>query len=347
MGFAMTPAPTSKSADSAATGGDLPPPTVRYRGETRPVALFVMGMARSGTSALTRVLSLCGSTLPAGMCGADGNNPRGYWEPRAAIMLNETILRRHDSNWYDPTMRMQEECAFGAGEKAACIAEIAAYLGTLPAAPLVVIKEPRITALSELWFEAARQVGFDVAAVIAVRHPQEVVASAAKYVQTSPELSSALWLKYNLLAERHTRGMPRVFVDYANLLDDWHREMKRIATTLEIDLDTAEEGAIEEFLTPDLRRQRYCGPVADHFGTDWISAVYEALRGAAQDDPLNASTLDRVFESYQASERDFRMAFTEFHSRTNSVVRRVFRPFIVKPILEIAAMVHRRRGAWA
>ncbi|MCA2265733.1 hypothetical protein A5626_07725 [Mycobacterium marseillense] len=304
-------------------------------------------MARSGTSALTRVLSLCGSTLPAGMCGADGNNPRGYWEPRAAIMLNETIMRRHDSNWYDPTLRLQEERAFGAEEKAACIAEIAAYLGTLPAAPLVVIKEPRITALSSLWFEAARQVGFDLAAVISVRHPQEVVASAAKYVDTSPELSSALWLKYNLLAERHTRGMPRVFVDYGNLLEDWHREVKRIAAALEIDLDTADESAIEEFLTPELRRQRYVGPVADHFGADWISAVYEALRGAAQDDPLHVATLDRVFESYQAAERDFRMAFTDFHARTNSMLRRVFRPFIVKRILEVAALVHRRRGAWA
>lgn len=165
------------------------------------------------------------------------------------------------------------------------IAEIAAYLGTLPAAPLVVIKEPRITALSGLWFEAARQVGFDIAAVIAVRHPQEVVASAAKYVDTSPELSSALWLKYNLLAERHTRGIPRVFVDYGNLLGDWHREVKRVAAALEIDLDTVDESAVEEFLTPELRRQRYGGPVADHFGADWVSAVYEALHGAAQDNP--------------------------------------------------------------
>lgn len=65
----------------------------------------------------------------------------------------------------------------------------------------------------------------------------------------------ALWLKYNLVAERHTRDMPHEFVDYANLLNDWHRKMKRIATTLEIDLDTAEESAIEEFLTPDHRRQ--------------------------------------------------------------------------------------------
>ena len=100
-------------------------------------------MARSGTSALTRVLSLCGGTLPAGMVGANAGNPRGYWEPRAATYLNEAILRRHGSAWYDPSLRLQEEGAFDAEEKAACIAKIGAYLTTLPAAPLVVIKDPR------------------------------------------------------------------------------------------------------------------------------------------------------------------------------------------------------------
>lgn len=343
----MVLTPTSRSDESAADVADLPEHPVRSGNAVRPVALFVLGMARSGTSAITRVLSLCGSTLPAGMSGADKNNPRGYWEPRAAIMLNETIMRRHHSNWYDPTLRLEEEWAFGAEEKAAYIAKIAAYLRTVPTAPLVVIKEPRITALSGLWFEAARQVGFDIAAVIAVRHPHEVIASAAKYVKTNPELSSALWLKYNLLAERRTRGIPRVFVDYANLLDDWRREVKRIATTLQIDLDTANESAIEEFLTPELRRQRHGGPAADLFGADWISAVYDALCAAARDYPVQVSTLDRVFESYRASERDFRLVFTEFHAHTNSMLRRVFRPFIVKPIFEVAAMAHRNRGAWA
>jgi hypothetical protein len=346
-GFALTCTRTGQPGESAAIFTDLPEHPARSGRANRPVAVFVLGMARSGTSALTRVLSLCGSSLPAGMCGADGNNPRGYWEPRAAIVLNETILRRNDSNWYDPTLRLQEEDAFDAAEKADCMAEIAVYLATLPAAPLVVIKEPRITALSGLWFEAARLAGFDVAIVIAVRHPQEVVASAAKYARISPELCSALWLKYNLLAERHTRGLPRVFVDYANLLDDWHREMKRISATLEIALDTAQEGTIERFLTSDLRRQRHCGPVTDLFGADWISAVYEALRVAAQDDALDVSTLDRVFESYRATERDFHKAFTEFDARTNSTLRWVFRPFLVRWILEVAAIVHRRRGPWA
>lgn len=113
---------------------------VRSGGRSRPVALFVLGTQRSGTSALTRVLSMCGGTLPSGMCGSDAGNPSGYWEPRDAIMLNETILRRHGSHWCDPTLRLQEEGAFDAGEKSAHIAKIAAYLTRLPAAPLLVIK---------------------------------------------------------------------------------------------------------------------------------------------------------------------------------------------------------------
>jgi hypothetical protein len=65
---------------------------------SRPVLLFVLGMGRSGTSALTRVLSLCGAALPPGMLGADAGNPRGYWEPRAALGINERFLYRHGSS---------------------------------------------------------------------------------------------------------------------------------------------------------------------------------------------------------------------------------------------------------
>ena len=94
-------------------------------------------------------------------------------------LLNEAILQRHRSSGYDPSLRLQEE-GFDANEKAACIDEIRSYLTTMPAAPLVVIKDPRITLLTDLWFEAARSAGFDVAVVIAVRHPQEVIESVAK-----------------------------------------------------------------------------------------------------------------------------------------------------------------------
>ena len=94
----------------------------------------------------------------------------------------------------DPSLRLQEEGAFAAEEKAACVAKIRAFLTTLPAAPLVVIKDPRIKVLSGVSFEAARLAGFDIVAVIAVRHPQEVIASVAAS-RASPKFSSALSLK--------------------------------------------------------------------------------------------------------------------------------------------------------
>ena len=43
----------------------------------------------------------------------------------------------------------------------------------------MLIKDPQITVLSGVWFEAARVAGLDIAAVIAVRHPQEVITSQA------------------------------------------------------------------------------------------------------------------------------------------------------------------------
>jgi hypothetical protein len=53
--------------------------------------LFVLGMARSGTSAMTRIVALSGAALPPGMIGAARGNPRGFWEPRQAHYLNEKI----------------------------------------------------------------------------------------------------------------------------------------------------------------------------------------------------------------------------------------------------------------
>ncbi|OBI46553.1 hypothetical protein A5707_21000 [Mycobacterium kyorinense] len=304
-----------------------------------------MGAPRSGTSAVTRVLSLCGAALPTGMAGADRNNPRGYWEPRASLHINNSILHRNGSTTFDTSLHLQDEGGFDAQEKARCVAEIGSFLSTLPAAPLVVIKDPRITLLSGLWFEAARTAGFDVAAVIPVRHPQEVIASGAAALLTAPDLATALWLKFNLLSERDTRGLPRVFVDYASFLEDWRREIKRISVALAIDLDARDEGAIEEFLTPDLHRQQHGGAVTEPFGTDWISVTYDALCAATRDEPWDQATLDRVLEAYRASERGYRAVFE--NAQQLHKIYRFMPPRFLKLRNGIVAMAHRRRGTWA
>ena len=272
-------------------------------------------MGRSGTSALARTLSLCGGALPATLLGSDDGNQKGYWEPQDALHLNERFLTRHGSTWFDPTLRLHGEVSFRDRRRDAYLEEIRTFLRELPPAPLHIIKEPRITALSDFWFDAARQVGFRVTAAVPVRHPQEVSASLVARYQMSSELATALWLKYNLLAERQSRGLPRVFVEYSNLLRDWRAEVARIEAALSIDLSARNEAAIDDFLSTDLRRQRHGTGISEVFGNPWNSRVYTALSAASRDEPLDTDALDAMFDSYRTCEHAFRVSLDEFRTR--------------------------------
>lgn len=285
----------------------------------RAMIVLVFGMGRSGSSALARVLSLCGCGLPAELVGATEANPLGHWEPHDALSLNEAFLCAHHASWFDPTLRLQGEVAIDLRQRTAFIEMIKEFLRSVPGAPLIVIKEPRITALSEYWFAAMRELGLSVGVVIPVRHPEEVVASLKARDGASRELSSALWLKYNLLAERQSRGTSRVFVDYLKLLTDWRAEVSRISAALSIDLSARDESAIEDFLRHDLRRQRHSERVTEAFGPPWLSRVYATLVAAARDEPLDTGALDEVFEAYRTCERTFRVAQQDFAGRRDSV----------------------------
>jgi hypothetical protein len=47
--------------------------------------LFVLGMHRSGTSAVTRSFAEAGWHVPDGLLAATDDNPSGYWEPRRMV----------------------------------------------------------------------------------------------------------------------------------------------------------------------------------------------------------------------------------------------------------------------
>jgi hypothetical protein len=87
--------------------------------------------------------------------------------------------------------------------------------------------------------------------------------------------------------------------------------------------------------------------VTERFGTHWISTVHDALCAAGRDEPVDESALDGVYESYRASEHDFRTASEEFRRRTSNLRSQVLRPAITKPMIELAAMANRRKGTWA
>jgi hypothetical protein len=273
--------------------------------------ILVLGMGRSGTSAITRVLSLCGGSLPDPLLGPNDGNPTGHWEPLDALKLNQAFLRRCGSNWYDPRLLQPDQIAADASENRVFVDRIASFLdchaGSLP----LLVKEPRITALTHFWFEAARQVGLRIAIVIAIRHPDEVAASVAVRDGVPIELSNALWLKYNYLAELQSRKLPRTFVEYPNLITDWKREVNRITRALSIDLSSRQEGEIDAFLCPELRRQRVSTNTKDLPNPTSVHRVYAMLSGASRDRDLEESEIEGLVASYMTS-AEARLATEQF-----------------------------------
>jgi len=66
-----------------------------------PAQIVVLGMHRSGTSAVTRVLNLmgCWAGPEDAFAPADAANPTGYWEHRDVWTLDEAVLRALGSSW--------------------------------------------------------------------------------------------------------------------------------------------------------------------------------------------------------------------------------------------------------
>jgi hypothetical protein len=270
--------------------------------------LFILGMGRSGTSALARILSLCGCVLPAALKEANEANPRGFWEPVDALKLNDEFLFRHQATYFDPTLRLQGEQSFAPDEAEGFIGRIGAFLRHCPQGVPLVVKDPRITALFDFWLQAARRAGFSVKVIVAIRNPSEVAASLGAWIEAPAELWLSVWLKYNLLAELHSRHVPRVFVEYSSLLGDWRSQVARITRSLALEVMDDGAAAIDAFLTRDLYTKRCQGPIVEPFGYPWVSDTYTMLAGAARDQPLDVAKLDETLHVYRTCERAFRVS---------------------------------------
>jgi len=234
------------------------------------------------------------------LLGAGEGNPTGHWEPLDGLNLNEAFLRRFGSNWYDPRLDERSEFALSSSEGRAFVNQIAMFLEEQPSEPPLLIKEPRITALTDFWYAAARRMGFQIAAVVAVRHPAEVAGSLAARDGVPIELSNTLWAKYNWFAERRSREIPRVFVAYPNLLADWRREVDRVARGLAVDLRATKDADVEAFLCPDLRRQRV-QPGADDESTS-IERVHTMLSRASRDEEFSKDELEHLLAAHMSSD---------------------------------------------
>ncbi|MBZ9849647.1 sulfotransferase [Mesorhizobium sp. CA14] len=271
---------SAQSADQAAPKKGAKAKSSKTRPAKR-TCIMVLGMHRSGTSALTRAISLLGAELPKNLLGANPSNPTGHWEPQRLIELNDQMLAECGSRWddwraFDPNDLGTARLQFYKAEIAKIIDE--EYDG----ASLFVLKEPRISRFVPLYAEVLERMHIDVRYTLVSRNPLAVIASLKNRDGFTAGFSSLLWLRHELDAERATRKRPRIFLSYEGLLDDWRQGIESIANTLGIDWPQPEmdwHSLLGTHFSADSQHFTASADLldADPRITGWVKVAYAAL----------------------------------------------------------------------
>jgi hypothetical protein len=193
---------------------------------TDPGVVCVLGMHRSGTSVVMRVLNLLGIDVgPADqLIPPLPGNPRGHWEQAFLTNMNEEILERFGGSWSRPPAfpdgweedpRLDDARARGR-----------AFLDrTFSAVPLWGWKDPRTSLTLPFWRRLLPRMSY----VICLRNVVDVAHSLEQRDGIAFADAARLWSAYTSAALEHTSGEPRLLVFYEDLMADWQREAGRMA----------------------------------------------------------------------------------------------------------------------
>jgi glycosyltransferase involved in cell wall biosynthesis len=284
-------------------------------------AIVILGMHRSGTSALTRTLNLCGVDVGSNLMppGA-GDNVKGFWEHLDIFQANEKLLYSLNSSWDDvrdlPTRWWTSDFAEAYKLKIISILE-----RDFSNSPLWGVKDPRICRLLPLWHQILEQTDNIPIFFIIVRNPLEVAASLAKRDGFSEGKSCLLWLKHLMDSEKGTRNSTRIFVTYEELLSDWKGLISRAQGFFRLNLPNNLKKAgpkINAFLENSLRHNKVADSILikNKNLSRWIKDAYFAVKDITpNEDTQLIKTLDSIETELKEAGTLYEPAFTDIWAK--------------------------------
>ncbi|MDR3389316.1 MAG: glycosyltransferase [Rudaea sp.] len=216
----------TRAANSTASGNAAGNVTPTSASPARPI--LVLGMHRSGTSALASLLGAMGAhvgesdeLLPAHA----HDNPSGYWERTELVIEHDRFLAATGHAWdrvagFDSHDHDDEASRRLQSSLRRLVGRLNARTGPW------LVKDPRLCLLLPQWLPLLD----DAALVIAVRDPREIAASLLaghRGVYTS-HFILALWEKYLLTLLADLRGRRALFVSYEAMLADPRGQSERL-----------------------------------------------------------------------------------------------------------------------
>ncbi|UCN00603.1 glycosyltransferase [Sulfurimonas sp. SWIR-19] len=218
--------------------------------------IMILGMHRSGTSALTGLLQYLKVSLGNKTAGPADDNVQGFFENENIVKYNEKILASLGTQWdtiYFDYNKVQENITVAQKEELKQLLESEFSEETLFA-----IKDPRICYLFPLYAEILLNLKVNIKILLPYRNPLEVAKSLHVRNNFTQEKSELLWLSYFLHAEKHSRNYHRLFLNFDDLLRFPEKSIKSIDEKLNTNLlkeYAAKKGQIEKFLDKNLKHQ--------------------------------------------------------------------------------------------
>ncbi|MFW5451317.1 MAG: glycosyltransferase [Methylophagaceae bacterium] len=266
-------------------------------------AVLVLGMHRSGTSALTHVLELLGVELGSSLLPASRDNETGYFEDIGLVLSNDKILSRFGAEWDSLTPIDSAAMALLAeGElnqlAAQIIEQYAAY-------DLWGWKDPRLCRTLPFWLPLIDKSNTQTIAVIAVRHPVDVAESLKRRNDFSFNHTLAMWLLHSLEAELHSRALNRTIISYETLMAEPVAVAKSLLNFLSktIEDEATVLAEIKDYISPDLQHHNidqksdYASETRSDILYAWAMEVYQILTEAQLNDK-DQQRLDEIRQQF-------------------------------------------------
>jgi hypothetical protein len=213
--------------------------------------ILITGMHRAGTSMVARILNLCGLGLgpedrmigsPVG--GVD--NPKGFWENREIVTLNDDILRWYGGTWDEPVYIPKTIATCSRHDNWLDRAITEAVLIPVGSSGKCGLKDPRFCLLHRFWgplFPTAK-------VVVCKRYAPEVAESLQARNGGTLTKWLGLWQIYNTEVLNYPN---RTVVEFTDLFEDSHRAVTQLLDQLGIHPTTQQFRQALDSIDPELR----------------------------------------------------------------------------------------------
>ncbi|HRY36597.1 MAG TPA: hypothetical protein P5230_01795 [Candidatus Magasanikbacteria bacterium] len=183
------------------------------------IVILILGMHRSGTSALSGVLNILGLDFGDKLMPPTKDNSKGYFENQNLYFINEKILKILGTTWDDigefPSdfLKNPELEQIRKELKEVIKKELADK-------KIFGIKDPRLCLLLPLYEEVLKDFGCEIKTITVWRNEVEIAESLQKRDSFDFEKSIKLCRKYWDILEKNISNKEKITVNFDELLND-------------------------------------------------------------------------------------------------------------------------------